>query len=96
MPAEGQAMSEQGTLRVVVSVPVTVTVTVPGPGDGSTLRERIDAALEIGWTVANGLDAHPLAPEVWASGLDVGLDVPTYAGNAVLCDDGGSVLEDLL
>jgi hypothetical protein len=80
---------------VEVHVPVTVRVTVKGPIDGPTLRERVEAALEIGWTVANGLDSHPLPEEVWESGFEVGLDVPTYAGNAVLCDAGGSVLEEL-
>ena len=82
-------MTEQeDTLTVEVSIPVTVRVTV---GEGG-----VPAALDLAWSVANGLDAHPLSEEVWASGLDVGLDVPTYAGNAVLLDEGGSLLEELL
>jgi hypothetical protein len=71
---------------VEVTIPVTVRVPV--------LDDDIEGALERAWSVANGLDAHPLEHEHEHAGVTV--HAPTYAGNAVLLDAGGSVLEELL
>jgi len=79
------AEAEDYTL-VEVTIPVTVRVPV--------LDDDIDGALDRAWSVANGFDAHPVGAEDDAAGVTV--HAPTYAGNAVLVDAGGSVLEELL
>jgi len=73
-------------LLVEVTVPVTVRVPV--------LDDDVAGALERAWEVANGLDGLPLEADHLQSGVTV--HAPTYAGNAVLVDAGGSVLEELL